>query len=87
MIDSLIIFLLKYGYLISAALLIIKIFIFIKHKNKTWTFGQFLFFDQLNIKLTSTVERARLKRVQNLLSILILTFLLLQVSLIIALLK
>lgn len=87
MIDSLIIFLLKYAYLISAALLIIKIFIFIKHKNKTWTFGQFLFFDHLNIKLTSTVERARLKRVQNLLSILILTFLLLQVSLIIALLK
>jgi len=79
MIDSIIYFLLKYFYLLAGVLLLVKILLFIKNKNKRWTVLQFLYFDPVNIQFTESAERAKVKRIQNLLSIAILIILFLQI--------
>ncbi len=78
MLDYIIYFILKYTYIISAVIFLVKIFFFLRYKNKNWRFSEFLYFNQINIKYTSTVERAKMKRTQNVLSIVILSLLLLQ---------
>lgn len=82
MLDVIIYFLLKYAYVLSAVLLLIKTFLFIKNKNKNWTIGQFFFFTPTNIQFTPSAERAKLKRVQNQLSIAIALLLIIQFSVI-----
>ena len=79
MLDFIIYFLVKYTYVLAAALFIIKIFLFVKNKNKNWTVVQFLYFNPSNIQFTPSPERARLKRVQNQLSIAIMIFLFIQI--------
>ena len=79
MIDSIIYFLLKYFYLLAGVLLLVKILLFIKNKNKRWTVLQFLYFNSVNIQFTESAERAKVKRIQNLLSIAILIILFLQI--------
>lgn len=69
MLDFIIYFLLNYTYVLAAALFLIKSFLFVKNKNKNWTIAQFLYFNPSNIQFTPSPERARLKRVQNQLSI------------------
>jgi len=79
MLDFIIYFLLKYTYLLAAVLFLIKSFLFVKNKNKNWTMSQFLYFNPSNIQFTPDPERARLKRVQNQLSIAIIIFLVIQI--------
>jgi len=79
MLDLIIYFLLKFSYLIAVALFLIKIFLFFKNKNKNWTVVEFLYFKPTNIQFTSNSDRAKLKRVQNQLSIAITVFLIIQV--------
>ena len=78
MLDYIIYFILKYTYIISAVIFLLKVFLFLRYKNKNWRFGEFLYFNQINIKYTSTVERAKMKRTQNALSIIIVALLFLQ---------
>ena len=82
MIDYLISFSLKYSYLLIAALFVLKIVFFIRHRNKNWTIAQFFYFDPLKIKFTSNNERAKLKRLQNTLSIAIVLMILVQLAMI-----
>jgi len=84
MLDIIIYFLLKYSYLVAVFLFLIKIFLFFKNKNKNWTVVEFLYFKPTNIQFTSDAERARLKRVQNQLSIAVAVFLIIQVTVSIA---
>jgi hypothetical protein len=79
MLDSIIYFLLKYLYLLAALLFIIKFLLFIKYKNRRWTLIQFIYFDPTNIQLTPSAERAKLKRVQNQLSIAIMIIIAIQI--------
>jgi hypothetical protein len=79
MLDIIIYFFLKYSYLIAVLLFLIKIFLFFKNKNKNWTVVEFLYFKPTNIQFTSNAERAKLKKVQNQLSIAIIVFLVIQV--------
>jgi hypothetical protein len=52
----------------------------VKNKNKNWTFMQFLYFNATNIQFTSSSERARLKKVQNQLSIAIMIIIVIQIG-------
>jgi hypothetical protein len=79
MLDLIIYFFLKYSYLIAVFLFLIKIFLFFKNKNKNWRVIEFLYFKPTNIQFTSNVERAKLKKVQNQLSVAIIVFLVIQV--------
>ncbi len=79
MLDTIIYLFLSYAYVVAAILFLIKTFLFFKNKNKNWTLVEFLYFKPTNIQFTSNVERARLKRVQNQLSVGIILFLLIQV--------
>lgn len=79
MLDLILYFLLKYTYLLAAALFAVKIILFLKHKNKNWTLLQFIYFNQINIRLTSNSDRARLKKLQNSLSIAIVILLAIQI--------
>ncbi len=76
MLDSIIYFLLKYIYVIAAVLFLIKILLFLKNNNKHWTVSQFLYFNPSNTQFTQNAERAKVKRIQNLLSIAIIIILL-----------
>ena len=78
MLDTIIYLLLRYAYVVAVILFIIKIFLFFKNKNKNWTFVEFLYFKPTNIQFTSKFERAKLKRIQNQLSVGIILFLLIQ---------
>lgn len=78
MLDNIIWFILRYPYVIIGVLFVFKVFFFLRHRNKHWRVSEFFFFNQVNIKYTSTAERAKLKRTQNLLSILILALFILQ---------
>lgn len=78
MLDVIIYFFLKYCYVLAVLLFLIKIFLFIKNKNKNWTTLQFFYFNSMNIQFTPKVERARLKRIQNQLSIAIIITLAIQ---------
>jgi hypothetical protein len=65
MLDFFIFLLLKYTYVLAAILFLVKIFLFVKNKNKNWTISQFLFFNPTNIQFTPNAGRAKLKRMQN----------------------
>ena len=78
MLDSIIYFLLKYTFVFTAVLFVVKFLLFIRHKNKHWTIIDFFYFNEINIKFTQNVERVRLKKIQNSLSITILVLLILQ---------
>ena len=78
MLDYIIYFILKYTYIITAAIFLVKAFLFIRYKNKKWRFAEFIYFNQVNIKYTSTAERAKAKRIQNTLSVIIFVFLIIQ---------
>jgi hypothetical protein len=78
MLDTIIYLLLSYAYVVAVILFLIKIFLFFKNKNKNWTLVEFLYFKPTNIQFTSNGERAKLKRVQNQLSLGIIFFLLIQ---------
>ncbi len=78
MVDVVIYFLIRYTYVLAAILLLIKSFLFIKNKNKNWTVSQFLYFNPSNIQFTPSPERAKLKRIQNQLSVAIIILLLIQ---------
>lgn len=80
MLDFVIFLLLKYTYILAAVLLLIKTVLFVKNKNKNWTFMQFLYFNATNIQFTSSSERARLKKVQNQLSIAIMIIIVIQIG-------
>lgn len=80
MLEFVIFLLLKYTYLLAVAVLLIKTVLFVKNKNKNWTFVHFLYFSAGNIQFTASNPRARLKRVQNRLSIAILILLVIQVG-------
>ncbi|MCW3080669.1 MAG: hypothetical protein JWR87_2099 [Segetibacter sp.] len=80
MLDFIIFLLLKYTYVLAAVLFLVKIFLFLKNKNKNWTMSQFLFFNPTNIQFTPNAERAKLKRVQNQLSIAIIVLLAIQIG-------
>lgn len=81
MLDMIIYFLLKYSYVIAAVLFLIKTILFFKNKNKNWTVIEFLYFKPSNIQYTSSAERAKLKKIQNQLSLTVVTFLVIQVLL------
>jgi len=78
MLDLIIYILVKYTYVVATFFFVVKIILFFRHKNKNWTFLEFLYFNEVNIKFTSKAERVRHKRQQNLLSIIILTLLIVQ---------
>ncbi|HEX8357983.1 MAG TPA: hypothetical protein VF610_11245 [Segetibacter sp.] len=78
MVDYLIAFLLNYSYVFIAVLFVIKIVLFMRHKNKTWTVAQFFYFNPMGIKYTSNNERAKVKRLQNGLSVAIVVMILVQ---------
>ncbi|MCW3113978.1 MAG: hypothetical protein JWR18_2374 [Segetibacter sp.] len=80
MLDFVIFLLLKYTYILAAVLLLIKTVLFVKNKNKNWTFMQFLYFNATNIQFTSSSQRARLKKVQNQLSIAIMILIVIQIG-------
>lgn len=80
MLDLIIYFLIKYAYVLAVLLFVIKMFLFIKNKNKNWTVSQFFYFNPTNIQFTPSAERAKLKKVQNQLSIGIMLFLIIQIS-------
>lgn len=80
MLDFVIFLLLKYTYILAAVLLLIKTVLFVKNKNKNWTFMQFLYFNATNIQFTSSSQRARLKKVQNQLSIAIMIIIVIQIG-------
>ena len=80
MLDIVIYFFLKYSYIIAALLFSIKTFLFFKNKNKNWTVVEFLYFKPTNIQFSSDADRAKLKRVQNQLSIAIIVFLIIQAA-------
>lgn len=79
MIDFIIYFFLKYTYLFISLSFLVKIFLFIKHRNKKWKIIDFLYFNQVNIKFTPNSERAKIKRIQNVLSLVILILIVVQV--------
>lgn len=78
MLDNIIWFILRYTYIIIGVIFLVKAYLFIRHRNKNWRFTEFFYFNQVNIKYTSTAERAKLKRIQNILSVVILTLLIVQ---------
>lgn len=78
MLDATIYFLLNYTYVIIGLLFLLKTILFIRHKNKNWRLSEFLYFNQLNIRFTPNLERAKLKRLQNFLSYIILFLLVVQ---------
>ena len=80
MLDFIIFLLLKYTYVLAVILFLVKVFLFAKNKNKNWTVIQFLYFNPTNIQFTPNAERARLKRVQNQLSIAIVILLAIQIG-------
>lgn len=82
MLDVIIYFFLKYAYVLAALLFLIKTFLFLKNKNKNWTIVEFFYFPSSNIQFTQNAQRARLKRVQNQLSIAIIIFVVIQITVI-----
>ena len=78
MLDDIIYFILNYSLVVMAVLFLVKAILFIIYKNKNWRLFEFIYFNQVNIKYTSTSERARAKRLQNTLSFIILVFLILK---------
>ena len=78
MLDYIIYFILKYTYLISGMIFLVKTYLFVRYKNKNWRFYEFFYFNQVNIKYTSTNERAKMKRTQNVLSFTIFILLIIQ---------
>ena len=78
MLDTIIWFILRYTYVIIGAIFLVKAYLFVRHRNKYWRFTEFFYFNQVNIKYTSTAERAKLKRIQNTLSVVILALLIVQ---------
>lgn len=80
MLDVVIYFLLKYAYVLAILLFVVKTVLFVKNRNRNWRLTQFLYFNPTNIQLTSKPERAKLKRLQNQLSIAIVIFLVLQIG-------
>ena len=63
MIDNIIYFVINYSYTIMAVLFLIKAILFIIYKNRHWRLHEFLYFNQVNIKYTSTVERAKAPKI------------------------
>jgi len=72
MTDSILYYIIHYTYVVSILLFIVKVALFIRHKNKKWNFVSFLYFDLVSIKFSSSPERAKFKKIQNHLSVLIL---------------
>ena len=58
-------------YVFTFVLFLVKVALFVQHKNKNWTIDQFVYFDTINIKL-SRRKSARQKRIQNILTVFIL---------------
>jgi hypothetical protein len=79
MIDLSIYVFLSYTYVFIAILFLVKIVLFLKHRNKNWTITQFIFFTETNIKFTTNSERSKLKKTQNFLSAVILFLLVIQI--------
>lgn len=58
----------EYSYISAGVVLIlaiIKTLHFIKNQNRNWKFRHWFYFNQNNIKVSTSNERARLKRIQN----------------------
>ena len=81
MFDIFIYFILKYIYLFSVVLFLIKIYLFVKNRNKNWTIAHFLYFNPNTIHYSSNEVRAKLKRIQNHLSFAIIIILVVQIIL------
>ncbi len=79
MLDMIIYFLLKYTYVVTLFLFLIKTILFLKHRNKNWTVLQFIFFNPINIRFTSKNERVKYKRIQNGLSVAILLLIIIEI--------
>lgn len=78
MLDTILYFVVKYSFVITAMLFLVKFLLFLRYKNKNWTIIEFFYFNSVNIKFTAKAERARLKRLQNSLSVAILLLLIFQ---------
>jgi hypothetical protein len=78
MVESIYQFILRYFYFFMDALIIVKIILFIRDKNKSWKFLQFFYFHPFNIMNTEKGKPRKLKRRQNFLSIVILVMLIIQ---------
>lgn len=80
MLDNIIYFIIIYSYTIIGILFLLKIILFILYRTKNWSLFEFFYFNQVNIKYTASVERARVKRFQNILTFLIVFILILKLA-------
>ncbi len=73
--------LLNYIYVVTIILFVTKIAFFVHHKNKNWKLDQFLYFNVIDIKL-SKPEGAKHKKLQNILTVTILFFFIVNIILV-----
>lgn len=83
MLDFTIYFLLNYTYLFAVTLFLVKVYLFVKHKNSKWRFYNFLYFGVDAMNFSSSEERLRHKKTQNQLTVSIVLFLTIQVALLV----
>ncbi len=83
MIDSILyvfINILPYFAIIGVLLVGVKFYLFVKQKTSSWKSQHFLFFDHSHVETSNSEDSKKNKSIQNLLSILIVSFLGLSVA-------
>lgn len=76
-------FFLAYNYIIIACVVIIKTVLFFMHKSDRWRFNHYFYFDDYELQSTMNAKRKFKKRLQNILSIIIVSLFFLHIFLLV----